>query len=227
MLLYRIARPLLALMCLSALSACAVTRSEVAIPSQSSPQPEMGAAVALLPPVDARHFEAAPKIPSIPSLKEPAQINDTEITARAVGRKRNGYGMAMGDVLLTPPQTASTLVGDAVKAGLRDSGYRVVEPNDPAFASAPKISVRINEFWTWITPGFGSIKLDNVTKLTIEGSLPALSSPQDVEVHEQKGYFAITESAWAPFIDVALGHIREKVRALLSPKTAGLKEGLR
>ncbi len=221
----RIARILMAFICLSALSACATTRSEVAVRGQSSTQQETGIAVVLLPPVDARRFEAAPQTPSIPSLKESSQITDTQITSRALGRKRNGYGMAMGDVLLTPPQTASSLVGDAVKAGLRDSGYRVVEASDPAFATAPKISVRMNEFWTWITPGFGSIKLDNVTKLTIEGNLPALSTPATVDVHEQKGYFVISESEWSPFIDMALTHVREKVRAIMSPKTAELKLG--
>lgn len=217
------AKALLALICLSTLSACAVSRSEVAIPGQSSVQQDSGVAVVLLPPVDARHFEAAPKVPSIPSLKEPAQITDAQITSRAVGRKRNGYGMAMGDVLLASPQTASSLVGDAVRAGLRDSGYRVVEATDPAFATAPKISVRMNQFWTWITPGFGSIKLDNITNLTIEGNIPALPAPATIEVHEQKGYFVISESEWSPFIESALVRVREKVRALLAPKTAALK----
>jgi hypothetical protein len=178
--------------------------------------------VVLLPPVDARKFEAAPSEPSIPSLKEPAQINDPQITSRALGRKRNGYGMAMGDVLLNPPQSASSLVGDALKAGLRDGGYRIVEANDPAYAAAPRINVRINEFWTWITPGFGSIKLDNSTNLSIDGNLPALATPATVAVRETKEYFVIPESEWAPFIDSALAKVRDKVRTLVSPKTAAL-----
>jgi hypothetical protein len=223
MLTARIAKIFIAFICLSALSACAASRSEVAIPSQSSSQQETGMAVVILPPVDARQFEASPKVPFAPSLKEPAQITDTQITARAVGRKRNGYGMAMGDVLLTSPQTASSLVGDAVKAGLRDSGYRIVEANDPAYATAPKISVRMNEFWTWISPGFGSISLDNITNLTLEGSLPALSVPATIEVREHKGYIAITESAWAPFIDSALAKVREKVRLIMNPKITELR----
>jgi hypothetical protein len=219
----RTLKALVAVMCLASLSACAVTRSEVAISGPSSTQPDAGIAVILLPPVDARRFEVAPKVPSIPSLKEPTQITDPQITSRAVARKRNGYGMAMGDVLLTPPQTASSLVGDAVKAGLRDSGYRIVEAGDPSYAAAPKVSVRINEFWTWITPGFGSIKLDNITNLTLEGNLPALAIPATVAVRETKGYFVITESDWAPFIDIALAQVRDKVRSISSPKTAALR----
>jgi hypothetical protein len=135
--------------------------------------------------------------------------------------------MAMGDVLLNPPQSASALVGDAVKAGLRDGGYRVIEANDPAYAAAPRVNVRINEFWTWITPGFGSIKLDNRTNLSLDGDLPGLSSPATVEVHETKGYFVITESEWAPFIDTALAKVREKTRLLVTPKTAALSSATR
>jgi len=213
--------------CLSALSACAISRSEVVVPTQAGKQPETGTAVVLMPPVDARKFEAAPSNPSIPSLKEATQINDPQITTRALGRKRNTYGMAMGDVLLNPPQSASSLVGDAVKAGLRDGGYRVVEANDPAYAAAPQINVRINEFWTWVTPGFSSIKLDNRTNLSLDGNLPGLPSPATVEVHETKGYFAITESEWAPFIDTALAKVREKVRLLVTPKTAALPAATR
>jgi hypothetical protein len=209
----------IALACLMALSACATSRSEVAVPSQSSKQAETGIAVVVPPPVDGRKFETAPRDPSIPSLKEPAQINNSQITSRALGRKRNGYGMAMGDVLLNPPQTAASLVADAVRAGLRDSGYRIVDAGDPAYASAPKVDIRIDEFWTWITPGF-SIKLDNKTTLVIEGNLPGLTPPATVQVRETKGYFAITESEWAPFIDSALAKVRERVHQLTSQRTA-------
>ena len=71
-------------------------------------------------------------------------------------------------------------MGDAVKAGLRDSGYRVLEPNDPDYASAPKVNLRIVEFWTWVTPGFAQIKLDNVTELVLEGNLSRLATPADI-----------------------------------------------
>jgi hypothetical protein len=86
----RLSKAFLVLACLSALSACAISRSEVVVPAQAGKQPEAGTAVVLMPPLDARKFEAAPREPSIPSLKEAAQINDPQITTRALGRKRNG-----------------------------------------------------------------------------------------------------------------------------------------
>jgi hypothetical protein len=201
------------------LSACAVSRSEITIPPEVSTQPANGVAV-VVSPMDARRFEAAPATPSIPSLKEPSQINDTQITSRALARKRNGYGAALGDVLLAPPQTVASLVGDAVTAGLRDSGYRVLEPNDPSYASAPKVNVRIVEFWSWVTPGFAQIKLDNVTQLVLDGNLPALATPVTISVRDTKGYGAIFESDWGLFIASVLAKVREQVQTAMAPRTA-------
>src|SRR5262245_59474986 len=213
-------RAALAVAALALLSACAVNRTEIIIPPQTSTQPAAGPVAVVMAPVDARKFETAPTTPSIPSLKEPSQIGNVDITSRALARKRNGYGAALGDVLLTAPQTASSIVGDAVKAGLRDGGYRVLEANDPGYAEAPKVNVRIVEFWTWVTPGFAQIKLDNVTELVLDGNLPRLATPVTISVRETKGYTAIFESDWAPFISSILAKIREQVSSTMATRTS-------
>jgi hypothetical protein len=213
-------RAALALAAMALLSACAVNRTEITIPPQASTQPAGGAVAVVVDPVDARKFEAAPATPSIPSLKESSQIGNAEITSRALARKRNGYGMALGDVLLMPPQTVSSIVGGAVKAGLRDAGYRILEPSDPGYADAPKVNVRIVEFWTWVTPGFAQIKLDNATELVLEGNLPRLATPVAISVRETKGYGAIFESDWAPFISSMLAKVREQVATIMASRTA-------
>jgi hypothetical protein len=202
------------------LSACAVSRSEITIPPEASTQAANGVAAVVVDPVDVRKFEVAPAQPSIPSLKEPSQIGNAQITSRAVARKRGSYGLALGDVLLAPPQTVSSLVGGAVTAGLRDSGYRILEPKDSGYATAPKVNVRIVEFWTWVTPGFAQIKLDNASELVLEGNLPALATPVTISVRDTKGYGAIFESDWGPFIASALTKVREQVRTTVAPRTA-------
>ena len=123
---------------------------------------------------------------------------------------------ALGDVLLVPPQTAASLVGAAVTAGLRDSGYRVLEPNDPGYASAAKVNVRIVEFWSWVTPGFAQIKLDNVTQLVLDGNVPALAAPVTISVRDTKGYGAIFESDWGVFVASILAQVRELVAQSLA-----------
>jgi hypothetical protein len=214
-------RTICAIVAMALLSACAVNRTEITIPPQTSAQPAGGVAV-VVDPVDARRFEVAPSLPSIPSLKESSQINDKQITSRALARKRNGYGAALGDVLLLPPQTVASLVGAAVTAGLRDSGYRVLDASDPEYASAPRITVQIAQFWTWVTPGFAQIKLDNVTDLTLQGNLAAFATPVTISLTETKGYGAIFESDWAPFIAGVLTKVRERVRTAAAPRTAAL-----
>jgi len=213
-------RAALTIAAMALLSACAANRSEITIPPQASTQPANGVVAVVVDPVDARKFEVAPAMPSIPSLKESSQIGDAQITSRALARKRNTYGAAMGDVLVAPPQTASSLVGGAVKAGLRDSGYRILEPNDPGYASAPKVNVRIVEFWTWVTPGFAQIRLDNATELVLEGSLPPLAIPVAISVRDTKGYGAIFDSDWGAFIGSALAKVRQQVSTIMASRTA-------
>ena len=214
-------RAVCAIVVMALLSACAVNRTEITIPPQTSTQPAGGVAV-VVDAVDARRFEVAPSSPSIPSLKESSQINDKQITSWALARKRNAYGAALGDVLLSSPQTVASLVGAAVTAGLRDSGYRVLDANDPEYAGAPRITVQIAQFWTWVTPGFAQIKLDNVTDLTLQGNLAAFAAPATISLTETKGYGAIFESDWAEFIACVLTKIREQVRTAVAPRTAAL-----
>jgi hypothetical protein len=86
-----------------------MNRSEISIPPEASTQAANGVSAVVVDPVDARKFEVAPAQPSIPSLKEPLQIGNAQITSRALARKRGSYGLALGDVLLAPPQTVSSL----------------------------------------------------------------------------------------------------------------------
>ena len=200
-------RTVCAIAAMALLSACAVSRSEITIPPETSTQPAGGVAV-VVDAVDARRFEVAPSSPSIPSLKESTQINEKQITSRALARKRGAYGAALGDVLLAPPQTVASLVGAAVTAGLRDGGYRVIDPSDPAYANAPKITVQIVQFWTWFTPGFAQVKLENVTDLKLEGNLAQFATPVTISLTDSKGYGAVFESDWGLFIASALAKVR-------------------
>jgi hypothetical protein len=203
-----------------ALGACALTRSEVAVAQNVAPDPASGVVVVIESVFDQREFSDAPGYPSMPSLKESSQLNDKQITSRAIGRKRNTVGGALGDVLLSPPQTVASLVGDAVKSGLRDAGYRVVDASDPANARAPRITVRVIEFWNWVTPGMSTIKLDHASRIVLEGGLPALRQPVIITAEGREGYFAISESVWAPFVLQRLSELRQKVRDAVAPRTS-------
>jgi hypothetical protein len=112
------------------LTGCATTRGslDVRVPVLENPSSELAFRIPEV--IDARRFEAKPPDPSIPSLKNSNEINDPKITSRAIARKRNSYGMAMGDILLPEGHTVSGVTSDAIVRAFRLAGYRVLDQGD-------------------------------------------------------------------------------------------------
>ncbi len=94
---------------------------------------------------DARHFEAAPRDPSVPSLKDSADIANPTITARAVARQRDHFGLANGDVALPADKTVAEMVQADAQKALQDKGYTVVDMAAPQYASARPLDIEIDE----------------------------------------------------------------------------------
>ncbi|WP_336605476.1 flagellar biosynthesis protein [Stutzerimonas stutzeri] len=139
---------------------------------------------------DERTFEAKPRSADIPSLKG-GEINDTSITERAFARKRNGYGKALGDVVLPSGRSVSQLVGTAVANAYSQSGYQVVERPS---ADARQVTVRIKEFWTWFSPGFASVTVNNKANLIVETDG---QSPMTIATEVNDGMQFVTDGDWA------------------------------
>jgi hypothetical protein len=154
---------------------CATGRSEVTLQSPAAKQPvagpSTGQVVVIRTVTDERVFEQAPSDPSVPSLGMAGAGQDPAATkARAIGRKRGGFGKALGDVLLENGQTVEGVVRENLTAALRQAGYQVVE--SAAGSSALLIDVRIKKFWAWFRPGFWAVtlKANIVTDLELSGA---------------------------------------------------------
>lgn len=198
---------------LVALAGCATSRSElrvqapVAVQSVASDAP----VVVIRTVTDERVFEEKPRDPSTPSLGFGGAANATaEVRARAIGRKRNGYGKAMGDVLLEPGQTVEALLLHTLKAGLQDAGFQVRDASD-ADATATVIDVRMQKFWSWFQPGFWAIKLHAQisTELSVEGG----GSTIQIDVNTEDSRQMATESAWLEIIQQALVEYQTRIKA--------------
>lgn len=144
------------------LGGCATNRSYLSLALPASGAVVTGDKVAVIETVhDQRRFEEDPDAPSTPSLKKGEKYTlDAQGRTQAIARKRNGYGMAIGDILLEGDATVETLTRNLVAQGLRARGYRVLEPGAPPPANAVAVQVAIDEFWAWATPGMwaGSIE---------------------------------------------------------------------
>jgi hypothetical protein len=163
-------RMALLLSAVSMLGACATSRSQISL---DVPAPAVvvsnGDKLAVIETVtDQRHFEADPDEPSTPSLKRGDKYTlDADGRKSAIARKRNGYGMAIGDIVLLPPQTVETIARDLVGAGLQQRGYRIVAAGD-APADALRVKVGIDEFWAWLTPGFWALDMESRLKTVMQ-----------------------------------------------------------
>ncbi|MGZ7456938.1 flagellar biosynthesis protein [Pseudomonas sp. Ma2-10] len=191
------------LLATTALCGCVTSRSVVGV---DTPQAANGngqkVAITVL---DERRFELKPEIPEIPSLKD-GEITDKTITERAIARKRNGYGMALGDVLLPEGTKLSDLIAKSIAAAYGQAGYRVVQ-NGEKTADTQAVTVHVIEFWSWMSPGFFTAGVNNKLHLKVEtgNASPAV----EIVRQNREGVQVVTENDWKESTQQGLKAITE------------------
>lgn len=201
------------------LSGCAVGRGVVDVQVPPSSSPDAGTPVKIVSVVDKRVFQEKPPQPSMPSLKD-GEIHDKAITSRAIARKRNSYGMALGDILLPEDRTVVSLTEEALTKALNEAGYRVLSEGDAGYADAAALTADIHQFWAWATPGFWEISLEFESKVALKGDWPVAGDTRNVRGYAKVGSVAATESVWKEVLDKGLQDLVDKVRSVLKQATA-------
>lgn len=200
------------------LAGCATTRSEVAVQApaaSSTPVSSVGAGktVYLRTVTDDRVFEEAPKDPSTPSLGfGGAAAATADVKARAIGRKRGGFGQAFGDVLLQDGQSAAGLVRESTAAALRNLGYTVVDQPTPG---AIVVDVSVHKLWAWFTPGFWSVTLAANAESAVAVTVGGQKSQHLVSAHVEDSMQVVVESDWVKIIGQALAKYQENAQTEL------------
>lgn len=197
----------------AALAGCATSRSEIKLGSPVATTPDAAAPsgrIAVIRSVtDERIFEQAPGEASTPSLGfEGADKATADIKARAIGRKRGGFGKALGDVLLQEGQTVESVVRENLAAALRQAGYQVRSEGAPG-PSTLFIDVRIKQFWSWIQPGFWSITVN--ANIATDLALSGAAAPTTVSVHAEDSRQIVTDGTWMEIVAKALDSYRAEV----------------
>ena len=198
-------RLLVASFVLPILGGCATSRSSLDIaPLASSDvaQPS-GKTVFINSAKDKRIFQVAPPSADIPSL-DPSEEQSDAIRLRAVGRKRNGFGKALGDILLKEGKTVETLTTTAISQAFVEKGYNVVDKKEEVTGETYTVDANIEKFWAWMNPGFWSITLsaEISTNLTIKSADG--TAYKNVSVKAADGYQVATEGNWIEVIEKAL-----------------------
>lgn len=193
------------------LSGCATNVSTLepdlsAFPGKSDPAAIKTAYIKSV--VDARVFND-----NAPQAYMPTWSNDgTQEEARAVGRKRNTFGKAMGGIVFPENMPATSVVKTTLTQALIDNGYRVIETEAEVTPETKVIDVRMNQFWSWMNPGFWQLTLtcDIKTDVTQKNAEPLIL---EGEYHE--GFQAATESNWLTVINQAIRNFYEDAKAKL------------
>ena len=199
---------------------CATSRGVLEIDIPAVKRPETGPAFKIVSVLDSRVFEERPSKPSIPSLKHRSQIGDPAITSRAIARKRNGYGKAMGDILLPEGKTVMDLVRAAVTRAMNEVEIRVVNEDEPELDSARPVDVDIQQFWAWFSPGFWTVALEFDARLRITTDLGDFRDGEGAHGYTRLKSFAEDAGAWRNTIDKGLEELNTDLKQKLQQSMA-------
>ncbi|WP_343587344.1 hypothetical protein [Herbaspirillum sp.] len=190
-----------------ALAGCATSRSEIKLSEPivptATPAPSKNKTVLLRNVTDERVFEEAPSSPSTPSLGFEGSVKSAdEIKARAIARKRNGFGKALGDVLLENGQTVSQVMRKNLKTSLQQAGFKVADTAADAGNAPIIMDAHVKKFWAWFTPGFWAVSVG--TQIATDLVVQSKERPIVINIETSENHMAVTEGTWIEDIDKAL-----------------------
>ncbi|MDT8379893.1 MAG: hypothetical protein RQ739_13480 [Desulfotignum sp.] len=198
------------------LSGCATNRGIVRldVPSSGSTDTQLNGKMVVIESVkDNRQFQEDPKTQDIPSLGFGGAASATdEIKKRAIGRKRNGFGKALGDILLEEGQTVETVIENALKTAFSEQGYRVVQEKSKT-ADTITVVASIEKFWAYMTPGFWAITLSSDISTDVVLKIPENGKVEEkiITVRSEGKYQTGIEENW---MEVVHGAIQKYIDAL-------------
>jgi len=193
---------------------CATNRGIIDVRMTVPPNPSSGKTVRLTKVTDQRKFEASPRSASIPSLRG-NDVYNKAITIRAIARKRNGYGKALGDIVLPEGRTVEDLVREALTTAFRESGYRVTESATSSQPDEIPVESEIEQFWAWVTPGFWAMSMEFEANVRIKGNVGTFSNGQAVRGYIELHTQAAGTRAWTNTLQKGIDEFVAAVRRAL------------
>ena len=133
------------------LSGCLTGRRLIALDTpQAAPASISKGAIRITSVTDNRMFLNESSDPSTPTINGDVTTMTPEQKSKMIGRQRNAFGKAKGDLALSGDDTVTKQAQALVETALKARGYQIA-----ADASADPITaaVSIDEFWAWITAG--------------------------------------------------------------------------
>jgi len=188
------------------LNGCATSRSVIDIPvpvSSVETSKYNGKEIYINSVTDKRIFEIKPPEPSTPSL-DPSEEQGDGIKLRAIARKRNTYGMGLGDILLPEGKTVDLLIDAALRQAFIENGYKVINSKELITNNTYVVDAQINKFWSWMNPGFWALTLSTEISTEIAIKNNSELDKKTIAVKASDTFQTGTESNWVEVMQNAL-----------------------
>jgi hypothetical protein len=198
------------------LSGCATSRSviDVPIPVSGEISKSNGKEIYINLVTDKRLFEIKPPEPSTPSL-DPSEEQGDKIKLRAIARKRNTYGMGLGDILLPEGKTVNLLIDAALRQAFIESGYKVINSKEQITNNTYVVDAQINKFWSWMNPGFWGITLSTEISTDIAIKDNSTIDNKIINVKASDTFQTGSEDNWLEAIQSALKAYKTELKLKL------------
>lgn len=178
------------------LTGCATSRGELDLSgamSSNNESSQTAKTVIIDNFTDNRVFATNADSPDKPTY-DPTEGLDDETKSKIIARKRNGFGKALGDIVLANGLTSENLIKNIVSQAFVDSGYRIVT-EDPD-NKAVHVDIVVDKFWGWFSPGFWTISVYANTELTLNMKHDLKSEKIHVYQTKRRHSLAATGSLW-------------------------------
>lgn len=211
-----LSRTAVLLMSIVILGGCATSRSvvNVAPVATAAPAASNGKTVFINSTKDRRMFAVNPPSPSTPSL-DPSEAQNDHIRSRAIGRKRNSYGKALGDILLKEGETVESITSSSLRQAFAEKGYRVLESPEQVNNDTYIVDADIDKFWSWMNPGFWAITLNTEISTGLTVKTPTGVEKHMVSTTASDGFQIAVENNWMEVMNQALKAYVDGVKAKL------------
>ncbi len=203
------------------MAGCATSRGIVSFQQtiSSTPSQSVGKGVFIRSVTDNREFQEKPSSQEIPSLGfEGSSAASADIKKRAIGRKRNTFGKALGDILLEEGQTVESVIADSLKRSFGDLGYTILKNEKEITTDTLVVDSSIQKFWAYMTPGFWAITLscDISTTLKVKAAKAGKEETNTITVNSEGNYQTGAEGNYMEVIHKAVDKYVDEVKTKFS-----------
>lgn len=201
------------------LNACASNRGVISlnIPAPQSEAKYNNETIFIKSVTDNRIFEEKPTSPNIPSLGfGGAEKASVTLKKRAVARKRNAYGKALGDIILQEGETVESIIKGSLARSFTELGYKVINEKSQITKDTIIIEASINKFWSWMNIGFWTLGL--TSEIDVKIMLEKHNEVRKISAVYEERFMTARGSNWIKIMNKNLDNFNDEVKKSIKSK---------